>query len=291
MASRASLRTALRVSAAILGALAARPALACYCVEYCSSIESAVTPPFEGEEGEPQPNSYVVEITWTPYAGAPDDCQYTVEGSGDGGDEEWIPQPSCTVRYNESGEAYGADCVVTDGAYEGEDGEQPTGVTWTFRVGGDSQSSPSADSSCTTTIFLPGPLDSPPEVEVERESSEQVTIEWEAAEGRQLAGGSSIVQGYRIYRYTNSDASRTLIGTTTETRFVDQGASASESYTYEIYATDQYGIGKAAIVQVPGTDDGAGPASGGCSSGAAAAPLALALVVAGALWRKRRVRA
>ncbi len=296
MASRTLLRMALRVSAltACLASLAARPALACYCVEYCSSLKSDVIPPIEGEGQAPEPNSYLVEITWTPYPGAPSDCQYMVEGSGEGSGGEWIPQPSCTVQTNEAGEAYRAECVVTAstaGSSEGEGGsEQPVGVTWTFRVSGDSADRPSADSSCTTDIFLPGTLDAPPDAEGSREGADQITIQWGPPEGRQVASGRSALHGYRIYRSADSDPTRQLIGTATETRYVDQGLTASESYTYEIYAADQYGVGRAAVVRVAG--DGASSASGGCSSAAPAmAPLGLALLVAGVCWRRRRSRA
>jgi hypothetical protein len=295
------LRTALRAAAAVscLVSLAARPALACYCVEYCETIQSEVSAPVEGGE-TPQPNTYVVDVSWQAYPNAPEDCQYELSGREVGSDE-WIPLENCETQRNEAGDVIGARCTVTApdeagsdaGCVEGvegacDDDAEETVTTWEYGVSGTSEDRPSADSSsfCTTTITLPGSLDSPANPETEHRQP-GLTITWEAPRGRLVESGRSQVQGYRVYRQADGDSASELVGQPTETRYVDGDASASRSYTYEIYAADSYGVGRAAVVRVEGTGSGA---SGGCASASsAAAPLGLALAL-GALWRRRRAR-
>jgi len=266
---------------------APRPAAACYCVEYCQSMQATVTAP-PGTEGQaPQPDSYVVDITWSPYASAPSDCQYSVQGTLQGGTGSPAPQPSCTFQYSASGEADGASCGVT-GASQGTEGSgQPVGVTWTFQVSGSSASTPTADNSCSTSIFLPGPLSPPASAEATRGSAGQVTIRWSAPEGRvQAADGTrSVVQAFEIYRSTGSAGPKLVAQVkATDTAFVDQ-VTASQSYRYDIYAADQYGIGQAASVDIPGS----GSVVGGCSSAESlVTPVGLALVMGALLGRRRR---
>jgi hypothetical protein len=117
-----------------------------------------------------------------------------------------------------------------------------------------------------------------------------VTLQWAAPSGRVQAADGTLaqLQGYQIYRYTNSDPSPKLIAQTspTNTQYVDQGLSAAQSYTYAIYAYDPYGVGKAADVYVAGS----GGAMGGCSSTGSVAPLGLAGVIAllRRSWRRRK---
>jgi hypothetical protein len=150
-------------------------------------------------------------------------------------------------------------------------------VTWAFRVSRDAAGT-SYDSSCETEISLPGPLDPPsnPQTNPPTESRQPgLTITWQAPQGRSVEGGRSQVQGYRVYRQADGDSTSQLVGRPTETRHVDQDVSESRSYTYEIYAADQYGVGRAAVVRVEGSAVGT---SGGCASAApVAAPLGLAL--------------
>jgi len=325
MAFRSLLRLALRVcgAALCLASLAVHPAYACYCVEYCQSMKSTVNPPAGAEGQAPQPNSYVVVITWNPYPQAPGDCQYTVQGDA-GGSGGSIPPSACTVQLNASGEAYQAQCVVNGGSPTNGSGtasgsvpetgsgsvgapaggtgsggagamltqpattsEQPLGTTYTFHVTGGSTSTPSADSSCTTSLFLPASLGAPASASATRGGSDEVTIQWAAPQPRIQASSGSLAQlaGFQIYRHTGSDPTGTLIAQVgaAETQYVDRGLSPSQSYKYEVYASDQYGIGSAATVNVP-----ASSTAGGCSSAGAGAPFALALVAAGWLVRRRR---
>ena len=285
-------RMSLRVFTA-LGCFAffvPRPARACYCVEYCQSVQATVTAPTEGEGQTPSPNSYVVEITWTPYSNAPSDCQYTVEGAVQGGEGTLAPLSSCTFQYDASSEADGASCTVTGASPATGTSGQQVGVTWTFQVSGDSAGTPSADSFCNTSIFLPGTLSAPTATSAARGTNGEVTINWSAPEGRvQAANGTlSQIQGFEVYRSSGSDPSPKLVAQAkaTDTTLVDQ-VVASESYRYDIYAADQYGVGQAATVDVPGGE----AVTGGCTSaGSLGAPLGLGLVVGTALLRRRRPR-
>ena len=142
------LRMAVRASAvaACLASLAARPALACYCVEHCDSIQSEVSAPAEVEGQAPQANTYAVDFTWEPYPGAPEDCQYAFVGREEGG-EEWVPLDDCTLQTNEAGDVTGAQCTVTAPSESGPCVEGPCGSdseqsvdTWEYGVSGTSTS-------------------------------------------------------------------------------------------------------------------------------------------------------
>jgi MYXO-CTERM domain-containing protein len=296
------LRWALRVSAVAgcLVSLAARPALACYCVEYCSSLQPSFDAPVEG--AAPQANTYVITFNWTPYPSAPDDCTYSFEGREVGSDT-WTPLDDCTSLKNEAGDVTGAQCTVTAPSesdatcVEGsscESGSEDTVTAWEYGVIGTSEERPSASNSspCTTTVAPPGSLDAPstPETELVPPADRQaprLTITWGAPRGRSVEGGRTQIQGYRVYRQADGDSTSALVGQPTETRYVDQNVSASKSYTYKIYAADQYGVGRAAVVRVEGSSVGA---SGCSNAGSAAGPLGLALAAVGALWRRRRSR-
>jgi MYXO-CTERM domain-containing protein len=297
------LRLALRVSAVAgcLASLAARPALACYCVEYCSSLQPSFDAPPAVEGAAPQANTYVVHFEWTPYPGAPDDCQYSFEERETGDTGGWTPL-DCELVKDAAGDVTGADCEVTAPSASDQDcvegscasGSEDAVATWEYGVVGTSEERPSASNSnpCTTTVVPPGSLDAPstPETEVVPPTDRQaprLTITWAAPLGRSVEGGRAQIQGYRVYRQADGDSTSALVGQPTETRYVDQNVSASKSYTYKIYAADQYGVGRAAVVRVEGSSVGA---SGCSNAGSAAGPLGLALAAVGALWRRRRSR-
>lgn len=287
------LRWVLRIGLAAASLLVVRPALACYCLEFCDAVErtrtSEVVAPAEGQETA---NGYNVVISWNSYASAPADCAFTVEQST--GDGQWVPVTDCEVTLtHEQGGTDTAVCKVTAPAKSPET-SQPTDVTYTFRIKASSESRPSAgEADCTTDpIYLPGPLPPPAEPDGERTGPATASLRWSAPSGRTLESGLSTVQQYVVHRYTDSNSTRTVLGRTSTTSYADQGLSATEGYHYEIYAADQYGIGTAAVAYVPATSSGpSGTMASGCNSAAGAAgPLALAMLAAGAFWRRPRRR-
>jgi len=277
MKPRAWPRTLVGVLSTVFALAAARPALACYCIEYCSSTEVGVAPP--PPEGDPQPNVYIVAIRWSPYASAPSDCTYQVSGYPIGLDT-YTPMSSCTPVTDASLAVVGLDCVVEADASPGED--------WAFYITSASQVSPDAGNDCTTPpIFLPGPLSAPPVEEgtALRSAVGQVTLRWSAPQGRD---GTEPVLGYALFRSSGSQPAAARIADldATETSYQDSGLKAGESYAYEIYAVDRYGMGSAAVVKVPAGGGGAT----GCNTAAGAASLWLVLAALGALRPRRRPR-
>jgi hypothetical protein len=296
VALRPSLRTALRLLglAACLGALAPRPAQACYCVEHtsCSSID--VTPPAPAEGGEsPAPNTYVVEVTWAQYV---DTCTYEVEGTPSEL-EAWMQESLCTVVKEEATDTGywtgTARCLVI--ATERYDGAEPYGSFWTFQVtGGDA-------SSCSTEVFLPAPLDAPAGGDAEWGSSGsgEVTLSWEAPAPRLDGDQRALpILRYDVYRAPAAAGlvaagALVKVGSSNTASFTDAGLVSTEAYRYEIYPVDAYGQGEALVVEL-GAGGGVAPGAvtaGGCgSAGSLGAPCGLLLLAGGALLRRRRVR-